>query len=195
MLRSLFLVVSVKQIPILHSKFDILNSKVMSLMQQIFMMNIESMLKDFAAFRTFHKSNAIINMRIPDEVLDKVKEIAATQGVPYQSLISSILFSLVGAKDAKAVPQSQYAPAMPNMPGEVAAPPMTGPGPMNHFNPAMPAVITPTAPVIQAVPAAPIAQVEPIAPAAPIAPAVPVEFPNAAATKPAEPEPANDTEV
>jgi predicted DNA binding CopG/RHH family protein len=66
----------------------------MNVMQQLLMMNVESLLRDFAAYRTFHKSDAVINMRIPREILDRIKEIAAGQGVPYQSLISSILFAL-----------------------------------------------------------------------------------------------------
>jgi predicted DNA binding CopG/RHH family protein len=63
-------------------------------MQQLLMMNVESLLKDFAAYRAFHKSDAVINMRIPHEVLDEIKSIAETQGVPYQSLISSVLYAL-----------------------------------------------------------------------------------------------------
>ena len=132
-------------------------------MQQIFIMNIEQMLRDFAAFRTFHKSNAIINMRIPDEVLDKVKEIAAQQGVPYQSLISSILFSLVGAKDATvAAPQHAVAPTAPNIPDQTNS--------VSHFNPAMPPVVEFPSTAAGPAPAAP-------------------------ASKPAEPEPANDTKI
>ena len=67
-------------------------------------MNVETLLKDFAAYRTFNKSDAVINMRIPRDVLDKIKKIADAQGVPYQSLISSVLFSLVnsGAADKPA---------------------------------------------------------------------------------------------
>ena len=78
----------------------------MNVMQQLLLMNVESLLKDFAAYRTFHKSDAVINMRIPGEVLDKIKKIAETQGVPYQSLISSVLFSLVN-DDSKATPNTQ----------------------------------------------------------------------------------------
>ena len=81
----------------------------MNVMQQLLMMNIESLLRDFAAYRTFHKSDAVINMRIPREVLDKIKEIADSQGVPYQSLISSVLFSLVNG-DAKAQTAPSVAP-------------------------------------------------------------------------------------
>ena len=66
----------------------------MNVMQQLLMMNVETLLKDFAAYRTFHKSDAVINMRIPKEILNKIKGIADKQGVPYQSLISSVLFSL-----------------------------------------------------------------------------------------------------
>ena len=81
-------------------------------MQQLLMMNIESLLRDFAAYRTFHKSDAVINMRIPREVLDRIKEIAESQGVPYQSLISSVLFSLVnGETKTPTVPTAPPAPA------------------------------------------------------------------------------------
>ena len=52
----------------------------MNVMQQLLLMNVESLLKDFAAYRTFHKSDAVINMRIPSEVLDKIKAIAEAQG-------------------------------------------------------------------------------------------------------------------
>lgn len=64
-------------------------------------MNIESLLKEYAAYRTFNKSDAVINMRIPRPVLDKLKEMAATQHVPYQSLISSVLFSIAHGDDDK----------------------------------------------------------------------------------------------
>ncbi|MDR1826402.1 MAG: BrnA antitoxin family protein [Rickettsiales bacterium] len=74
----------------------------MNVMQQLLVMNIETLLKDFSAYRTFHKSDAIINMRIPKNVLDKIKEIADKEGVPYQSLISSVLFSLVNVEDKPA---------------------------------------------------------------------------------------------
>ena len=73
----------------------------MNVMQQLLMMNVETLLKDFAAYRTFHKSDAIINMRIPHEIVDKIKQIADEQGVPYQSLISSVLFSLVSPEELK----------------------------------------------------------------------------------------------
>lgn len=75
----------------------------MNVMQQLLMMNVESLLRDFAAYRAFHKSDAVINMRIPHEVLDKIKEIAASQGVPYQSLISSVLFSLINSDNVGAM--------------------------------------------------------------------------------------------
>ena len=74
----------------------------MNVMQQLLMMNVETLLRDFSAYRTFHKSDAVINMRIPRDVLDRIKDIADGQGVPYQSLISSILFSLVNTDDPKA---------------------------------------------------------------------------------------------
>ena len=70
-------------------------------MQQLFVMNIESLLKEYAAYRTFHKSDTVINMRIPRPILEKLKEIAATQHVPYQSLISSVLFSIAHSDDDK----------------------------------------------------------------------------------------------
>lgn len=72
-----------------------------NVMQQLFVMNIESLLKEYAAYRTFNKSDAVINMRIPRPVLDRLKELAAAQHVPYQSLISSILFSLANTEDNK----------------------------------------------------------------------------------------------
>jgi predicted DNA binding CopG/RHH family protein len=64
-------------------------------------MNIESLLREYAAYRTFNKSDCVINMRIPREILDRVKELAAAQHVPYQSLISSVLFALIDESDAK----------------------------------------------------------------------------------------------
>ena len=64
-----------------------------NVMQQLFVMNIESLLKEYAAFRAFNKSDCVINMRIPHQILEKIKELADTQHVPYQSLISSVLFS------------------------------------------------------------------------------------------------------
>lgn len=72
-----------------------------NVMQQLFLMNIESLLKEYAAYRAFHKSDAVINMRIPQPILDRLKELAATQHVPYQSLISSVLFSLANTDDDK----------------------------------------------------------------------------------------------
>ncbi|MCQ2562406.1 MAG: BrnA antitoxin family protein [Alphaproteobacteria bacterium] len=65
------------------------------IMQQLFTMNLESVLKDYAAYRAFHKSDCIVNMRIPHQIIDKVKEISDTQHIPYQSLISSVLFALI----------------------------------------------------------------------------------------------------
>ena len=47
-----------------------------NVMQQLFIMNIEALLKEYAAYRTFNKSDSIINMRIPHTILDKVKELA-----------------------------------------------------------------------------------------------------------------------
>lgn len=72
-----------------------------NVMQQLFIMNIESLLKEYSAFRTFNKSDCVINMRIPKPILDKVKELAAQQHVPYQSLISSVLFALIDQEEAK----------------------------------------------------------------------------------------------
>jgi predicted DNA binding CopG/RHH family protein len=72
-----------------------------NVMQQLFVMNIESLLKEYAAYRTFNKSDAVINMRIPRPVLDRLKELAATQHVPYQSLISSVLFSIANTEENK----------------------------------------------------------------------------------------------
>lgn len=65
-----------------------------NVMRQLFVMNIGPLLKKYAAYRTFHKSDSVINMRIPHAVLDQLKELAAAQHVPYQSLISSVLFSI-----------------------------------------------------------------------------------------------------
>jgi len=73
-----------------------------NVMQQLFEMNIDSLLKEHAMFRTFNKSDAVINMRISQKVLDRIKEIALKHGVPYQSLISSILFSLANIDEDKA---------------------------------------------------------------------------------------------
>lgn len=72
-----------------------------NVMQQLFIMNIESLLKEYAAYRTFNKSDCVINMRIPGQILDKVKELAAEQHVPYQSLISSVLFALIDTEQTK----------------------------------------------------------------------------------------------
>ena len=70
-----------------------------NVMQQLFVMNIESLLREYAAYRAFNKSDAVINMRIPRPVLDRLKELAAAQHVPYQSLISSVLFSVANTED------------------------------------------------------------------------------------------------
>lgn len=72
-----------------------------NVMQQLFVMNIGSLLKDYAAYRAFHKSDTVINMRIPRPILDRLKEMAAEQHVPYQSLISSVLFSLTNTDEDK----------------------------------------------------------------------------------------------
>ena len=70
-----------------------------NVMQQL--LNIESLLKEYAAFRAFNKSDCVINMRIPHQIVEKIKELADTQHVPYQSLISSVLFSLANIDDTK----------------------------------------------------------------------------------------------
>jgi predicted DNA binding CopG/RHH family protein len=80
----------------------------MNVMQQLLMMNVAQLLRDFSAYRTFHKSDSVINMRIPHEVLDEVKKIAEAQGVPYQSLISSVLFALVSLDDSKDGPNPPH---------------------------------------------------------------------------------------
>ena len=72
-----------------------------NVMQQLFVMNIESLLKEYAAFRAFNKSDCVINMRIPHQILEKIKELADAQHVPYQSLISSVLFSLANTDEPK----------------------------------------------------------------------------------------------
>jgi len=72
-----------------------------NVMQQLFVMNIETLLKEYAAFRAFNKSDCVINMRIPHQILEKIKELADEQHVPYQSLISSVLYSLANVDDSK----------------------------------------------------------------------------------------------
>lgn len=72
-----------------------------NVMQQLFVMNIEALLKEYAAYRAFNKSDCVINMRIPHAILDKLKELANEQHVPYQSLISSVLYSLANIEDKK----------------------------------------------------------------------------------------------
>jgi len=72
-----------------------------NIMQQLFVMNIESLLKEYAIFRTFNKSDCVINMRIPKPILEKIKQLAEQQHVPYQSLISSVLFSLANIEETK----------------------------------------------------------------------------------------------
>jgi predicted DNA binding CopG/RHH family protein len=70
-----------------------------NVLQQLFIMNIDSLLREYAAYKTFNKSDCVINMRIPKPVLDRIKQLAEQQHVPYQSLISSILFSLANVED------------------------------------------------------------------------------------------------
>ena len=72
-----------------------------NVMQQLFIMNIESLLKEYAAYRAFNKSDCVINMRIPHQIVEKIKELADAQHVPYQSLISSVLFSLANIDESK----------------------------------------------------------------------------------------------
>lgn len=72
-----------------------------NIIQQIFIMNMQDILKEYAMYKTFNKSDSIINMRIPKPVLDKIKELANTQKVPYQTLISSVLFSLANVDNNK----------------------------------------------------------------------------------------------
>lgn len=72
-----------------------------NVMQQLFIMNIEALLKEYAAYKTFNKSDCVINMRIPSPVLDSIKKLAEQQHVPYQSLISSVLFSLANIEENK----------------------------------------------------------------------------------------------
>ncbi len=72
-----------------------------NVMQQLFVMNIESLLKEYAAYRAFNKSDCVINMRIPHQILERIKALADEQHVPYQSLISSVLYSLANIDDNK----------------------------------------------------------------------------------------------
>jgi len=72
-----------------------------NVMQQLFVMNIESLLKEYAAYRAFNKSDCVINMRIPHQIVEKIKDLADAQHVPYQSLISSVLFSLANIDETK----------------------------------------------------------------------------------------------
>ena len=70
-------------------------------MQQLFVMNMETLLREYAAYKAFNKSDCVRNMRIPRPSLDKIKELADAQHVPYQSLIYSVLFSLANIEDKK----------------------------------------------------------------------------------------------
>ena len=72
-----------------------------NVMQQLFIMNIEALLKEYAAYRAFNKSDRVINMRIPHQILERIKELADQQHVPYQLLISSVLFSLANIEEQK----------------------------------------------------------------------------------------------
>lgn len=64
-------------------------------------MNMETLLKEYAAYRAFNKSDRVINMRIPHQILERIKELADKQHVPYQLLISSVLFSLANIEEQK----------------------------------------------------------------------------------------------
>ena len=70
-----------------------------NVMQQLFVMNMESLLREYAAFRAFNKSDSVINMRIQHQVLERIKQLAEQQHVPYQTLISSVLFSLANIEE------------------------------------------------------------------------------------------------
>ncbi|MDR0449055.1 MAG: BrnA antitoxin family protein [Rickettsiales bacterium] len=70
-----------------------------NMLQQLFLMNSDDILKDYAVYRAFNKSDSVINMRIPGAVADKLKQLAAAKGVPYQTLITATLFSLVNDED------------------------------------------------------------------------------------------------
>jgi predicted DNA binding CopG/RHH family protein len=72
-----------------------------NVMQQLYVMNNESLLREYAAYRAFNKSDCVINMRIPHQILERIKELADEQHVPYQSLISSVLFSLANIDETK----------------------------------------------------------------------------------------------
>ncbi len=72
-----------------------------NVMQQLFVMNMESLLREYAAFRAFNKSDSVINMRIQHQVLERIKRLAEQQHVPYQTLISSVLFSLANIEEQK----------------------------------------------------------------------------------------------
>ena len=72
-----------------------------NVMQQLFIMNIESLLREYAAYKAFNKSDCVISMRIPRAVLDKINDLAEQHHIPYQSLISSVLFSLANIEENK----------------------------------------------------------------------------------------------
>ncbi len=73
-----------------------------NVLKQIFLMNLESILKDYSAYRTFKKNDAVINMRIPSEIMNKIKILATEQNVPYQTLIAATLAKLC-EDDAKSI--------------------------------------------------------------------------------------------
>ena len=72
-----------------------------NVMQQLFLMNIDPLLKEYAAYRAFNKSDCVINMRIPHKILERIKELADERHIPYQSLIASVLFSLANIEEIK----------------------------------------------------------------------------------------------
>jgi predicted DNA binding CopG/RHH family protein len=63
-------------------------------------MNIDALLREYAMYRAFNKSDCVINMRIPGPILEKLKDMANEKNVPYQSLISSVLYSLANPDTA-----------------------------------------------------------------------------------------------
>ncbi len=62
-----------------------------NILKQIFMMNIKTVLTDYAAMRAFQKNDTVVNMRMNSKLVDKIKALAAEQGVPYQTLIAATL--------------------------------------------------------------------------------------------------------
>ncbi|MDR2685222.1 MAG: BrnA antitoxin family protein [Rickettsiales bacterium] len=71
-----------------------------NMLQQLFIMNADEMLKNYAVFRAFHKSDSVINMRIPAIITEKLKELAQSKGIPYQTLITATLYALVNIEES-----------------------------------------------------------------------------------------------